>query len=214
MIDMAQDITALVFYLALFILASFVAGRIYNSIKINRLSTMFRDALAGLNIDGKLKVLGPKAIAFSGESFGSSIGRFSIGIFIMGRENILNWALARLAGRDDIAVFRARIRGVINTEIDAVREGTPPARKVKRIRNKLVVNEHIFITRRNVSVSEHAYRRVSEYLRSIEGLWSFSLRKTVPELVVTFSINGLNPEKIKKNLVVIDKIVDMSTTKV
>lgn len=191
------DARTFVFYLALLLLASYIGGRIYGSVRINRLRLRLAPILERLGSKPRIRSAGSRILAFSGEALGKLIGQYSLTIFLLGRENPLNWLIARAAGRGDMVILRCRVKGEIRRELDIIRKGTAPYKRLAKRRVEGVIRD--FGDSVAIIPSQHAsgYDAVDgavETLRRVEGLWSFSLRREMPELIVTFSARNLEAE--------------------
>lgn len=197
--------TLLVFYLGLFFLGSYVGGRIYNRVRINRLRSTVGAALRKFDSGARVRAVGTKMLSFSGKSLGKIIGEYSLAVFVMGRENLLNWGLARIAGRGDMAILRARVRGKILGEVDLIRKRTPPHKRFVKTRSSQGVvkdfGEMMAILRSTTeNLRPEEVAKTAQELERVDGLWSFSLRRDVPELVVNLSLRKIATGELEEGI--------------
>lgn len=191
------DARTFVFYLALLILASYIAGRIYGSIRVNKLRVNIAPVLERLGSKPRIHAAGSRMLTFSGSSLGKLIGQYSLTIFLLGRENPLNWLIARAAGRGDMVILRCRVKGDVRHEVDVIRKGTSPYKRLAKKRVEGVVKDLGDTVAIILSQHDNGYEAVDkavEILKNVSGLWSFSLRHEMPELIVTFSPKNLEAE--------------------
>jgi len=208
-LPMLFEPTTLVFLLAIFFLASYIGGRMYNVVHMNRLKKVLGETLSRLGSKYKVRAAGTKMLSFSGESLGKVIGQYSITVFLMGRENLLNWGVAAVAGRGDMAILRARISGRILLELDVIRKKTPPYRRVAKARLRQVdVKEFdgmVAVVRHSAKAFDVTeLEKVVNKLRDVRGLWSFSLRREVPELMVSLSVKQVAAGQLEKEVKLIN----------
>jgi len=186
------DPTELVFYLAIFFLISFLVGQNYNRKLLNQLRQSFSQAISHFDSARRVRPLGSKAMSFYGERLGDSIGEYSLFVILIGRENPLTWAVARLAGRLDIAVLRARAKGKLRIEFDILSKGTPPYRQLRKKFAKMgdVIDygEAVVVLKsERTGEAETKSRDVLNRMITVQGFWSLSVRKSAPNVILNFS---------------------------
>ena len=193
----------IVFILAIFLLANYVIGRIVNRLRINKILRSYKPILSKLDRNVSSEVRASKIVIFKGRKLSKKIGRYSLGIFLIGLENIFTWLIARLSGRKEMVILKSRVknRSVI---LDIVNPKLYPGRIPK---GSLSYRGYIIIKNRNIDPKK--VERVIDLLKDIRPLIAFSLRNSTPELVVTFSYNDLDIGDIDKYIGKIDDALSL-----
>lgn len=208
----------LVFALAVFFVVNYFAGRFYNVAKGRKITSLAQNALSDLDPSPRLRWSGTKAIVLSGTTKNRPVSEYRLNLLLMGRENIVNWAIARVTGRTDMAIFLANLPKKPRAQFDAIRKNTPPHRALMRgekgrlytaadpppytERGDMVIRQLAGESRE----MESLVRLISEQPR----IWTFSVRREEPTLVVNLTLQGISKgearDVLQTILLVSDKI--------
>lgn len=197
---LSEDPTVLIFYFAAIFLASYLIGQLINRLTLNKIRERFSRGLAQLDPNNKARAIGTKVLSFSGNKLTEQISQYGLAVIIVGRENPITWSMARLAGRVDMAILRAKLVRTINTEVDIIKKGSPAHRQLKqalsRRRNVMEGEDAIILPRSKDHQLQPDSQKALQSVRGLEGFWSISLRKSAPQLVVNFSPKYASVEQV------------------
>jgi hypothetical protein len=180
----------LVLVLAVFFFANYVAGRMYNVSRSRRVAAIAKGALSDLDPSPHLR-WSTKSIVLAGTTTGKSIAEYRFTLLLMGKENLINWGIARLSGRSDMGIFAANLPRKPRIQFDVIRKDTPPHSALRKAPNAVEYND----------VGDQAVREIVGGRSTIAGLvaqiskhpriWTFSVREDTPELVVNLTLQGI-----------------------
>ncbi len=199
----------LVLVLAAFFFVNYFAGRMYNVAKGRKIAAMAKNALADLDSSPQLRWT-TKAIVFAGSTKDKPVSEYRLTLFLMGRENILNWAIARLSGRGDIAIFTANLPKTPKTQFDAIRKDTPPHRALKKGKQALYYSDAEDMVVRELAGERRTIAALLSMISKQSRIWTFSVRRDEPELVVNVAMQSISESEardaLQTILLVCDKI--------
>ncbi len=184
------DPNAAVFFLAIFFLIYFIVGHSYNRRLLASTQRSFNQGIYSFDPRHRVTVLGSRIISFSGDRLSDSISEYSLTVVLLSRENPITWIVARIAGRVDMAVLRAKVSGKVEFDFDIVPRGGPAFRQAKALSSVQTIEHRdgIIVLRmeKNPRV-EAASRTVLERLARTPGFWRLSVRREVPNIMLNFS---------------------------
>lgn len=199
----------LVLVLAAFFFVNYFAGRMYNVAKGRRITSITKNAISDLDSSPQLRWT-TKAIVFAGSTKDKPVSEYRLSLFLMGRENIFNWAIARLAGRSDMGIFTANLPKTPRTQFDAIRKDTPPHRALRKGKQALYYSDAGDMVVRELAGERRTIASLLSLISKQSRIWTFSVRRDEPELVVNMTMQGVSEGEaraaLQTILLVCDKI--------
>jgi hypothetical protein len=200
------DPTVLLFYLAIFLLAFYLAGNVVNSRRVSGICARLAEALRRQGATVSYRRLGPSAGLLSGKNLLEVISDFSVAVTLLPLTNPLTWLAARAAGRRDVAVLRGRLVTTPRVEATIIRKGSPPYRYRSRRVRWLEADDFIINIRREADISE--YRFFLEPLKDAASIWMLVLSTRLPHIEVY-----MDPHATFSNYVGMFKSIEASLSK-
>jgi hypothetical protein len=179
---LAIDPTALLFYIAVFLLAFYLAGNVVNSRRVSGSCARLAEALRRQGATVSYRRAGPSAGLLSGKNILEVISDFSIAVILLPLTNPITWLAARAAGRRDVAVLRGRLVSTPRIEATMIRKGSPAYRYRSRQVRWVEADDFIITIRK--AADPFDYKGFVEPLKDTANIWMLVLSTTLPHIQV------------------------------
>ncbi len=208
-LQMTQDELAitLVLGLAIFFFVNYFAGRMYNVSKGRKIAAIAQRALSDLDPTPRLR-WSTKAIVLAGTTKNKPVSEYRLTLLMMGRENIINWGIARLIGRSDLGIFAANLPKKPKIQFDVIRKDTPPHRALRKTADAVEYGEVGDLAVRELAGERRTIQSLVEMISEQTRVWTFSVRGGTPELVANLTLQGISEDEARGAVQAILKVCD------
>lgn len=195
----------IVFWIAVFFLAFFAAGRFYAWRKLNKIATIFRLTLSGVK---DTRIIGPKLMIY-GENLGKEIEKYMITVYLFGIHNILSWTMAKLSRKEDMVTLRCKVNNV-KLNFDLINEFSPLYSSYLKIVGAKISKEDNTVLIMPESKERECVKVARKVLNEMkDGVkwWKISVRETEPQVTLDFPVKGMDRNSVKTLILNLIKVV-------
>jgi hypothetical protein len=189
----------LVLLLAAFFFVNYFAGRMYNVSRGRKVAAIAKAALSDLDPSPQVRWT-TKAVVLGGATKGKPVAEYRLTFLLMGRENLINWGIARLTGRADLGIFTANLSKKPAIQFDVIRKGTPPHKALRKAAEAVEYDDVADLAVRELVGGRSTIAELVDLVSRHTRIWTFSVRGETPQLVVNLTLQGVSEAEAREIL--------------